>query len=328
MKKVVIILVVCFFIFLGYEFYTKNNFFKKNEDIFYGNVDTRIADLSFRFLGQITQILKEEGYNVKKGDELVILDNSYLKNQIKNINAKIMLEKIKLLKLESGYRREEIEQAKASLEVSKANLAEAENTFKRQKRLKMLNATSEENFMNSKTRFDAMKANLDLSKANLDLLQNGYQKEDIDAQKQLVKSLEINLEGIYLDLNNTIIRSPFNGILQKRYKEIGSIVNANEPVVEVARTDKFFVRAYIDEKNLGKIRVGGKMKIYSDARSKPYHGYISFISSMAEFTPKNIQTQELRADLVYRFKVEITDFDDKLKQGMPVNLKIDDDKSN
>lgn len=328
MKKILLIILAFVLVFLGYKFYEKQNALDAKVSVFYGNVDTKTVDLAFRFLGKIEKISKKEGLRVQKGEDIVFMDDSYLRNSFLNLQTKIKLEEINLEKLKSGYRSEEIEQAKAKYEVAMANLKEAQNTFDRQKKLMQANATSKEMFMNSQTTLEAMRANLNLSKANYEQLKNGYRKEDILAQSELVNSLKIQLQSVELDLNNSVLKSPYDGVLQKIYKEAGSMAGANEPVVEIARMDKFFIRAYIDEPRLGSLKLGAKMRVFSDAKKEPYEGYVSFISSVAEFTPKHIQTQELRADLVYKFEVTLSNADERIKQGMPVHIKFGDDKSN
>lgn len=328
MKKFIFIVLSLAIAFLLYFTYKNSGFNKQKEDIFYGNVDTKTVDLSFRFLGQISSISKEEGDTIKIGEEIARLDDEYLLNSLENIKSNIALEKIKLDKLENGYRKEDIASAKASFEAAIANVQKAKDSFDRQDKLIKTNSTSQEAYISAKLNLEAMRANLALAKANYEKLQNGYEKADIKSQIQLIKSLEIQKQAIELDIKNSIIRSPFNGILQKKYKEIGSTVIQNEPVAQIARMDKFFIRAYANEPDLKKLELGEDMLIYSDARDEPYHGYLSFISSVAEFTPKHIQTMELRSELVYRFEIIIDDFDTKLKQGMPVHIKLGNDKSN
>ena len=131
-----------------------------------------------------------------------------------------------------------------------------------------------------------------------------------------------------LYLNDSVIKAPVDGVILTRFKEIGAITNAGESILEIAKTDEFWVRAYIDEKNLGNIKPGLKMSIQTDSRSENYEGVIGFISPVAEFTPKNIETQELRADLVYSFRVIVKNPDDKIRQGMPVTLKIAQNNAN
>ncbi|ANE35309.1 ABC transporter, membrane fusion protein (HlyD family) [Campylobacter iguaniorum] len=328
MKKLLFIILSLAVIILLYFTYKNGGFNGQKEDIFYGNVDTKTVDLSFRFLGQISSIAKEEGESVKIGEEIARLNDEYLLNSLESVKTNIALEKIKLDKLENGYRKEDIASAKASFEVGKANLAKAKDSFDRQEKLIKTNSTSQEAYMNAKSNLEAMRANLALAKAGYEKLQNGYEKADIKAQVELIKSLEIKKQAIELDLKNSIIRSPYNGILQKKYKELGSTVVQNEPVAQIARMDKFFIRAYANEPDLKKLELGEDMLIYSDARDEPYRGRLSFISSVAEFTPKHIQTMELRSELVYRFEIIIDDFDTKLKQGMPVHIKFSNDKSN
>lgn len=327
MKKILLILVLFVFAFFGYKFYKEKDLNKENELIFYGNVDTRVVNLSFRFLGEIKKLLKDEGENVKKGEKLAHLDNSYIQNQIKSLETKIKLENIKLEKLENGFRKEEIAQEKANLNLAKINHKKAQDIFKRQERLYKSKATSEETYIIAKNNLNAAKASVDLAQAKYDLILSGSRYEDIKAQKELVNLLKIQLEKTQIDLNNTIITSPIDGVVLKRFQEVGSLASPNTSVFEIAKSKDFWVRAYIDESNLGKIKPNQEMLIFTDIKDKPYKGKIGFISSMAEFTPKNVQTQKLRSDLVYKFRVFIINPDDKIKQGLPVHLKIKDDKS-
>lgn len=320
MKKILLILVLILAVFLGYKLYQKQH--SNTELIFYGNVDSRVLNLSFRFLGEIKELLKDEGQSVKKGEILATQDDSYMQNQIKSLKSQISLENIKLEKLQNGFRKEEIDKAKANLDISKINLKKASDIFKRQERLYKTNSTSKENFILAKNEFDTANAGVKLANASYELLKNGSRYEDIKAQKEHINLLKIQLQKAQIDLNNTIIFSPLDGVISKRYKEVGSIASPSESIFEIAKSKDFWVRAYIDESNLGKIKPNQEMRIYTDIKNEPYIGKIGYISSIAEFTPKNIQTQKLRADLVYKFRVNIINPDDKIKQGLPVHLKL------
>lgn len=115
--------------------------------------------------------------------------------------------------------------------------------------------------------------------------------------------------------------APTDGTVLSRYVENGSVVVPAQTILEIALQDEYWVRAYVSEAQLGRIKQGEKMLVQSDARSEPYKGFVGFISPVAEFTPKNIETPELRPDLVYRFRVIITDPTPELKQGLPVTVK-------
>lgn len=327
-KKLTIALIILLISFISYKIYS--NIFLKNENnlTFYGNIDTRTVNVGFRFLGKIENITKDEGEIVKKDEILVKLDTASLEKSLEELNEKIFASKLELSKLQTGYRQEEILEAKAAMEEAIENLNKTKDTYNRQANLFKTKSTSEENFTISQLNYKQALATLDKAKALYELRKNGYRDEDIKIQESNLKSLEIQAEKIKIDLNDSIIKAPVDGVILTRFKEIGAITNAGESILEIAKTDEFWVRAYIDEKNLGNIKPGLKMSIQTDSRSENYEGVIGFISPVAEFTPKNIETQELRADLVYSFRVIVKNPDDKIRQGMPVTLKIAQNNAN
>lgn len=327
-KKLTIALIILLISFISYKIYS--NIFLKNENnlTFYGNIDTRTVNVGFRFLGKIENITKDEGEIVKKDEVLVKLDTASLEKSLEELNEKIFASKLELSKLQTGYRQEEILEAKAAMEEAIENLNKTKDTYNRQTNLFKTKSTSEENFTISQLNYKQALATLDKAKALYELRKNGYRDEDIKIQESDLKSLEIQAEKLKIDLNDSVIKAPVDGVILTRFKEIGAITNAGESILEIAKTDEFWVRAYIDEKNLGNIKPGLKMSIQTDSRSENYEGVIGFISPVAEFTPKNIETQELRADLVYSFRVIVKNPDDKIRQGMPVTLKIAQNNAN
>ncbi|MDN5125565.1 HlyD family efflux transporter periplasmic adaptor subunit [Aliarcobacter butzleri] len=327
-KKLTIALIILLISFISYKIYS--NILLKNENnlTFYGNIDTRTVNVGFRFLGKIENITKDEGEIVKKDEVLVKLDTASLEKSLEELNEKIFASKLELSKLQTGYRQEEILEAKAAMEEAIENLNKTKDTYNRQANLFKTKSTSEENFTISQLNYKQALATLDKAKALYELRKNGYRDEDIKIQESNLKSLEIQAEKLKIDLNDSIIKAPVDGVILTRFKEIGAITNAGESILEIAKTDEFWVRAYIDEKNLGNIKPGLKMSIQTDSRSENYEGVIGFISPVAEFTPKNIETQELRADLVYSFRVIVKNPDDKIRQGMPVTLKIAQNNAN
>ena len=144
-------------------------------------------------------------------------------------------------------------------------------------------------------------------------------------QKATVLSLVAQAKSVEHDIEDTTLYAPTKGTVLARYKEPSSIVSAAQSILEIALEDEYWVKAYVDEPFLGKITQGTPMLVYTDSRKEPYEGTIGFISPVAEFTPKNIETMELRPDLVYRFRVIIKNPDVHLKQGMPVTIKRKED---
>lgn len=321
-NKIVLIVIFLALILISYKVYLEFFANQTEKANYYGNIDKRTVKLGFRFVGKIEDIKKDEGEIVKKDEILASLETRSLQESLNELEAQLNSSKLELNRLNKGYRVEEISQAEASHQEAKMNLAKATDIYKRQKRLFESKAVSEQSFIQSELDYKQAIASLNRAKSAYELFKNGYREDDIKIQESNIKVLEAQIEKVKIDLKDSTIFSPVDGVILTRYKEIGAIANSNEAVLELARNDELWVRAYIDQKNLGEIKTGLKMLVFSDVRAKPYTGYISFISSVAEFTPKNIETQELRANLVYSFRVIIKDFDDNLKQGVPVTLQV------
>lgn len=319
-KKILILIFLGILGFLGWQGY-QTYFQQENTKVYYGNIDTRTLTLSFQFLGKIINITKDEGQSVKKGEKLAFLDDTNLQNSLNEIKAQIKAANAQLKKLQIGFRDEEIAAAKATYFEAKANRDNAKDTFNRQNSLFKTKSTSQEQFNQAKFAYQKAQAALEKALANYSLKKNGARKEDIQIQEANLQALLAKEKIIKKNISDSILISPINGVILTRYKEPGAITNANESVLEIAKNNELWVRAYVDEQHLGEIAQGEKMFIYTDSRKDPYEGYVGFISPVAEFTPKNIETQALRADLVYRFRVIVQNPDQKIRQGMPVTLK-------
>lgn len=227
-----------------------------------------------------------------------------------------------LQKLEFGFRPEEIAQAKATVNEAQANLNKVQDNYQRQSLLNKTHATPEATYIQAKLSYHQAQAALEKANAAYTLTTQGYRSEDIESQKATLYALQAQAQKLQIDINDTVLTAPVDGIILTRYKEPGSIASPGSPVLEMAKTDEFWVRAYVDESHLGDIRPNQTMLITTDSRSEPYEGRVGFISPVAEFTPKTIETQALRSDLVYRFRAIVTNPDNRLRQGMPVTLKV------
>lgn len=292
---------------------------------FYGNVDVRTVSLAFRVPGRIQNINFQEGQKVKKGDPIVSIDDSLYKEYLNQITSQINMQKARLKKLEKGYRKEDIAKAKATMLQKQIVMENEKQNLERYKKLLATNSTSQEHYDNIKTTYQSANAVYLYSKSSLELLENGYEKEDIAVAKAQLNFLISQKNQHQINLNDTTIYAPSSGVILTRVYEVGSIVNSSQVVVEMTKDDKYWVRSYISERYLGSIKTGMKALIYTDNdKTKAYEGIVSFISPIAEFTPKNVQTEDLRTDLVYRFRINLNTYDDMIKQGMPVTIKFPD----
>ena len=312
MKKLFLFLPLCLIYFTGC-------FQEKKETKFYGNVDVRTVSLAFRVSGRLETLNFDEGEKLKKGDVIATIENSIFKENLNQINAQINLQEIQIQKLEKGYRTEEIEKSKAKLSEVKANLDRVNKDFQRAQTLLKSNSISEQSYDNTKSQTLDLQAQYDYAKSSLELLQNGYEKEDILSAKATLESLKAQRNILQINYDDTVLYSPVDGTIITKVYEAGSIVNSSQTIVEIAKSDEFWVRSYLSEKYLGLVKAGMKAVITTDG-NKTYEGVVSFISPLAEFTPKTVQTEDLRTDLVYRFRIIVNNVDDNLKQGMPVTI--------
>jgi len=292
---------------------------------FYGNIDVRTVSLAFQVSGRIESIDFEEGEKVKKGDIVATLDNALYKEYLNQITAQIDVQKAQIKKLTKGYRKEEIEKARATMNEKRVLMNNAYATFQRYQKLMAENSISKEKYDASKTEYESAKARYNYAKSSLELLENGYEKEDIISAEAQLSSLISQKRQHQIHLDETTIYAPSDGTILTKVHEVGSIVNASEVVVEMAKEDEYWIRSYVSEKYLGVIKPGMKAFVYTDSNGgKAYEGKVSFISPLAEFTPKSVQTEDLRTDLVYRFRIVLNTYDDRIKQGMPVTILFPD----
>ncbi len=148
-------------------------------------------------------------------------------------------------------------------------------------------------------------------------------KYERDYAKSAYDASVANLEKAIINLDDTKLYAPFDGIVLSRIREKGTILNTNDVVYSISMEEPIWIRAYIEEKNLGKIKLGQSALVYTDSRPKnPYLAHVGFISPVAEFTPKTVETATLRTDLVYRLRIIIDKKDPYLRQGMPVTVRI------
>ena len=267
---------------------------------FYGNVDIREVVLGFRVGGKLASLGVDEGDPVTKDQILATLDAEPIRLQVEQAKASVASVEAKLLELQHGFRPEEIEQAKANLGVVQAQHELARLNFERQKMLDENEVGTVQLLDTSRTEFEVAKARVVAAQAQLQLLQSGYRQETLAQVQAELDASRAKLAQLETSLSDCELIAPSTGTIRSRIQEVGAIMQPGSPVFVMALNEQPWVRAYVSEANLGKIEPGMKVKLFSDSRpEKPYEGHIGFISPTAEFTPKSVQTEELRTDLVY-----------------------------
>jgi len=290
----------------------------------YGNIDIRDANLAFNEQEHIAKIFVEEGDRVKKGQVLAILQTHRLEAQIQEAEARIAAQQEVVKRLEAGTRSQEIEQARAEVAAAKATVRNSMLNFERISKTSGAGATSQQALDNARAQLDVNQAQLKVKEKALNLALEGPRKEDIAAAKNTLEALKASLSLLKIRLADMTLISPSPGIIRNRILEPGEMASTNQPVVTLALTDPKWVRAYVPEPDLGRIKLGMKAKIFSDSfADQSFEGWIGFISPVAEFTPKTVETEDLRTKLVYEVRVFVHDSEDLLRLGMPVTVIVD-----
>jgi HlyD family secretion protein len=325
MRRRIIIGVIAVLILavVGWLLYRQFAGTRNDKLIVHGNVDIRQVNLGFRVSGRLKEVKSEEGDVVQAGDVIAVLDDGPYQDQVRLAEAQVAQAQANYTKMVNGFRKEEIEQARAQLAQAKANYDNALRTFEREDKLLQTHVISQSDYDAATSSRDSLKAMVQSAQANLNLELAGNRKEDIDNAKAQLDNAQANLDNAKRNLTDCQLRASVDGVVITRAVEPGTIVATSTIVYSVCETSPVWIRTYVDERDLGRIYPGMKALIYNDTYpNHPYTAQVGFISPVAEFTPKNVETRELRADLVYRLRVILQNADRYVRQGMPVTVQL------
>jgi HlyD family secretion protein len=299
---------------------------RQDKLILHGNVDIRQVNTGFRVSGRLKEMKFEEGDQVRAGEMIALLDDGPYQDQVHLAEAMVAQAQASYTKMVNGFRPEEIDQARAQLAQARANYENALRTFDREDKLLQTHVISQSDYDAATSSRDSLKAQVQSAQANLNLELAGNRVEDINNAKAQLDNAQANLDSAKRNLADTQLQAPVDGVVITRAVEPGTIVATSTIVYSICQTTPVWIRTYVGERDLGRVYPGMKALIYNDTRpDQPYTAQVGFISPVAEFTPKNVETRELRADLVYRLRVVLDKPDRYVRQGMPVTLQLLDE---
>jgi len=294
-----------------------------NELVLYGNVDIRQVELAFNGNERIATVTAREGDRIQKGQLLATLDTLRLSHEVSQAEAQVKAQREVLAALESGTRSEDIRKLQADVEAAGAQQKNAEVVFHRKSMLAEKDLISLQERDDAKAAADSSQARLKAAQETLALAIAGPRKEDIAAARETLKAYEAALSISKRNLEYAYLYAPSDGVIQTRILEPGDMAAPQTPVFTLALTDPVWVRAYIPEPDMGKIRLGMSAEVTSDSYpGKRYKAWIGFISPTAEFTPKSVETREVRTSLVYQVRVYTCNHDNELRLGMPATVIV------
>jgi HlyD family secretion protein len=316
---VVIVIVAALWWFMGRQR-------ARTELSLYGNVDLRQVELPFNGSERIAAVLVQEGDHVKQGQLLAQLETSRLAPQAAKAEADVAAQQQVVDRLHHGNRPEEIAQARANVDAAAADAANARAQYERLRTLSDSSsgrAVSRQDMDAAKAALDNADAKLAVNHKSLALQLAGPRKEDVGQGDAQLRADQAQLALLQQQLNDANLLAPLDAVVRSRIVEPGEISSPQKTAFTLAIIDPKWVRAYVGEPDLGSVHEGMSAAVTVDAfRGRSFSGWVGFISPVAEFTPKSVETTELRSSLVYEIRVFVHDPGDELRLGMPATVHL------
>jgi HlyD family secretion protein len=288
-----------------------------------GNIEVTDVDVSFKIPGRLLQRSVDEGMTVSVGQPVALLDSADLEGEVSMKAAELQAAEAGLRELVAGSRPQEIAGARAAVAAAQAEAERLSGDFERAKVLHARDVISMQEFEKARTVYEVADERRKEAKESLHLVEEGPRREQIEQSRARVRQAKEALELARTRLSYAKIASPLSGVVLSKNVEPGDYVAPGTPVVTVGSLKDPWLRAYIEETDLGRVKVGQAVEVTADTYpGKKYAGRISFIAPQAEFTPKSVQTRKERVKLVYRIKVDVANPDMELKPGMPADGAI------
>lgn len=327
MKRIIpIVVIVAAIASAGGYWWLSRQVPKPSDLTLYGNIDLRQVSLAFEDNARITAVLAQEGDRVHPGQVLGHLDTGRLLPQVAEAAAQTEAQQAAVLRAHNGSRPQEIAEAKAQVVAANADAVYARGQFQRLRTIADASggrAVSRQDLDNAQAASNAADARLDVARKALDLAIIGPRAEDIAQAEALLRADQAREAYLRRQLADATLVAPVEGVVRSRLLEPGDMASPERPVYSLAIVDPKWVRAYVPEADLGRLHPGMTAWVSSDSFPKRrFEGWIGFISPMAEFTPKSVETTELRPSLVYEVRVFVKDPHDDLRLGMPATVTL------
>ena len=286
-----------------------------------GTLETREADLAFRVPGRIERLAVDEGYPVAAGQVIATLEARDYELALQSAKAQAEAARAALAALQAGSREQEVRVAEADLVSAAADLKFASSELTRVSNLAPRHLATQEQLDQARLQRDTTGARVEKARQNLALLREGPRKEDIERAAADYQARQVAVAVAGQQLGYIELQSPSDGVVSVRLAERGEVVAAGQGVLRVAELSRPWVRAYLNETDLPRVKLGQPAEVRVDGLAQQvFQGRLSFISPQAEFTPKTVETRALRVDLVYRIKVDVDNRAGLLKLGMPADV--------
>ena len=325
MKKILVLAVLAVALAVAGFLWTRRKTVESPLLVLHGNVDIRQVSLSFDGSGRIADMHAEEGDVIKAGTVLARLDTRTLALQADQAAAQIEVQEQTLRRVRSGPRPQEIEQARSRLDALQADQSRAQQDLARLQGISgktQGRGVSRQDVERAESAVQTTSARANEAREALRLLEAGSRVEDIGTAEAEVKASRAQLALVRHQIELGELKAPVDAVVRSRLLEPGDMATPQRPVFTLALTQPKWVRVYVTEPDLGKVRPGMAARVTTDSQPAALTGKVSFIASTAEFTPKSVETEQLRTSLVYEVRILVDDGSDVLRLGQPVTVQL------
>ncbi|MEJ2104450.1 MAG: efflux RND transporter periplasmic adaptor subunit [Ignavibacteriaceae bacterium] len=288
-----------------------------------GNIEATNIIVSSQVSGKVLQILKDEGNKVNKNDTVIIIDPETYKLKLEEALAAKEVTQAQFNLLKEGARKEDVKQAEENLKQAQVTFNLAETDKERMENLYQAKSITKKQYDDAMANYEITQARLKSANENFEKVKNLARPEELKQAEANLNRAMANVNLIKKNLNDCYVTSPSSGFITKKFVEIGETAGMMSSLFQVADLSSVDLVIYVPETELGMVQLGQKAEISVDTYpDKTFNGRVIYISPQAEFTPKNIQTQEERTKLVFAVKIKIDNPEFELKDGMPADASI------
>lgn len=288
-----------------------------------GTVEVVEIDVSPMLPARVTRVWVEEGARVRAGDTLVALTQATTRSDIDARRARVSAAQAQLRELEAGARPAEIQRAAAELRAAEADATRTAADLERLEPLARQGTVSAQQLDAARAAAGSAAGRRDAARQALRLLREGTRPERVQAARAEVSNARAALAAAESTASDLVLTAPATGVVLGRYVEPGEVLAPGETALTVGETARPWVRIYVDQRALPRIRVGDPATATLDAYpARPFPGRVVAINDKAEFTPRVALTEEERNDLLFGVKVELADTTGMLKPGLPVTVRL------
>jgi HlyD family secretion protein len=293
------------------------------ENLATGTIEIVEVDVAPTIPGRVSRVLVDEGQSVRAGDTLAVLVQPTSRADIQYRAAQVAAAQAGLSEMQHGARAAEIRKAESELNAAAAEAARAERDYERLKLLLVTSAVSEQQVDAAHTAARSAADHRDAVQESLRLLREGTRPERIASGRASVETARAALSAAEASQKDLILLAPIDGVILSRNAEPGETLLGGQPAITLGDTRKLWVRVYVNEAALPKIRIGDSVSGFLDSDgAKSFRGKVVAINTRAEFTPRVALTEEERADLMFGVKIELQDSTGVLKPGLPITIRF------